>query len=513
VDAVITRPTIGLTRTECWRYYHQALADRDQDALRLLCRTDRFFLGVVACRRLDLDHDWLFARCHEVDDAPDGRLDLWAREHYKSTLITFLGTIQDILRAPDESTGIFSCTRPIAKGFASQIKTELESNEFLKSLFPDVLWRNPQRESPRWSLDEGLLVKRTSNPKELTVECSGLIDGMPTSKHYDRLIYDDVITERHVTSPEMIEKVNTLWALSLNLGARGGVVRYAGTRYHANDTYRLILDRQAATLRMHPATVDGTPDGAPVLLTRQQLDDRRRKLGPYVFACQQLLDPLQDSAQGLKTEWLRYHNDPAGQWSDNWNLYLLCDPANEKKRENDYTVMAVVALGDDNNIYLIDAIRDRLNLVERTAALFRLHRRYKPVATGYEQYGMQSDIQHLQYVMEQEKYRFSVTPLGGSVPKNDRIRRLIPPLAEGRVWLPRRLLFTDYEGRSQDFIRLLLDHEYTTFPVGAHDDMLDCISRIMDPAFSARHPAPRTLAGVRHNTSRVNDSYNPLAVV
>ena len=73
-----------------------------------------------------------------VQESPDGHLDLWAREHYKSTIITFGQTIQDILRDPEVTVGIFSHTRPIAKGFLRQIKRELESNQTLKDLFPDI---------------------------------------------------------------------------------------------------------------------------------------------------------------------------------------------------------------------------------------------------------------------------------------------------------------------------------------------------------------------------------------
>ena len=92
------------------------------------------------------------------------------------------------------------------------------------------------------------------------------------------------------------------------------------------------------------------------------------------------------------------------------NIYLLVDPANEKKKTSDYTVMEVIGLAPDNNYYLIDAIRDRLNLTERTEKLFQFHRKYRPLKTGYEKYGMQSDIEHMKYVMEQKNYRFDITP-------------------------------------------------------------------------------------------------------
>lgn len=48
-----------------------------------LGRTDLFYLMVYLLRRPDIDHDWLFARCREVEKARDGYLDLWAREHGK----------------------------------------------------------------------------------------------------------------------------------------------------------------------------------------------------------------------------------------------------------------------------------------------------------------------------------------------------------------------------------------------------------------------------------------------
>lgn len=95
-----------------------------------------------------MERPWLLDRCKEVQAAPNDRLDLWSREHYKSTIITFGLTIQDILNDPETTIGIFSHTRPIAKGFLRQIKREFEANELLKSLFPDVLWTSPSKEAP-----------------------------------------------------------------------------------------------------------------------------------------------------------------------------------------------------------------------------------------------------------------------------------------------------------------------------------------------------------------------------
>jgi phage terminase large subunit-like protein len=142
--------------------------------------------------------------------------------------------------------------------------------------------------------------------------------------------------------------------------------------------------------------------------------------------------------------------------------------------------MMLIGLAPDQNYYLIDAIRDRMNLTQKADKLFEWHRKYQPHAVGYEKYGMQADIEHIQYVMEQKNYRFTITEMGGAMPKEDRIKRLIPVYEQNRFWMPESLSFVDYEGVPRNFIQLYLDNEYRAFPVCVHDDMMDCQARIFD---------------------------------
>lgn len=425
---------------------------------------------------------------------PDGHLDLWAREHYKSTVITFGLTLQDILVSHGDDPwmdkeltfGFFSHNRPTAKKFLSHIKTEMEQNETLKELFPDVLWENPKRDAPKWSMDSGLIVRRKSNPKEATIEAYGLIDGMPTGGHFDRLVYDDIVTLDVVRSPDMITKVTESLGMSYNLGARGGAKRMIGTRYHHADSYKTVMDRGTFIPRIHPATDTGKHEGTPVLLSRKELDAKRRDQGPYVYASQQMQDPSADTTHGFKREWLRFFHDQNS--GAGMNKYLLVDPASAKKKNSDYTAMAMLGLAGDNNYYLLDFLYDRMNLTERTEALFFLHKFWKPKRVGYEKYGKDSDIEHIEYVQEQDNYRFDITPLGGNMAKIDRIKRLVPIFENARFFMPAELFKVDYEGRNVDVIEKLLTEEYDLFPVPFHDDGLDCIARITDPDMQVMWP-------------------------
>jgi predicted phage terminase large subunit-like protein len=489
-------------------------------AFRELCRKDLYFLLSVGLNRPDVRRQWLYERCMEVQNAPDEYLDLWSRDHYKSTVITFAKSIQDILLTHgDGATGrectisIFSHTRPIAKGFLQQIKREFEENERLREWFPDILWDNPKKDAPKWSDDEGLIVRRKNNPKECTVQAWGLVDSQPIGCHFTHRIYDDMVTRDSVNTPEMIQKTIECLELSYNLGTRGGVQRFIGTRYHFNDPYATLMDRGTVIPRVYPATDDGTIEGNPVLLSPEELAKKRRDMGPYTFACQMMQNPIADESQGFKKDWLRYHEGMNEYSIQKMNTYILVDPANSKRKGSDYTAIWVVGLGMDGNMYIIDMVRDRLNLSQRCRMVMDFHMKYEPVRNGgvrYEKYGQSSDIEHLQSLMEQENYRFEVEIVAGSTAKTDRINRLMPLFEASRIYLPRNQYYTQMDGKTVDLVKSFVEEEYACFPVPRHDDMLDALARIAEPDLPLRWPKKGNVYQGKFGSSYANTDYNIL---
>ena len=473
------------TREEAWGCYNRVWTDGNPRYIAELAKADRFFLLTWVLNRPDANKDWLYARCREVEADSEGYLDLWFREGYKSTIITFAGIIQEILRDPEITIGIFSHNQKVARKFLGQIKYEFESNSTLRNCFPDIVWNTPHKEAQRWSVDRGIVLKRKSNPKESTVEAYGLVDGMPTGAHFKLLVYDDVVTVDSVTTPEMMKKTTDAWALSLNLGAKGGRAWYIGTRYHFNDTYRTILERRVVKERRHAATKDGTKSGEPVFLDRATLDEKYDAMGPYIFSAQMLLNPVAEAVQGFKREWLKYYERAKGA---EMNRYLFCDPASSKKKESDYTVYMVVGLGSDRCYYILDIVRDRMNLTERADTLFNLHRAWTPISVGYEKYGKDSDIEFFQERMRLENYHFVIFPIGDLANKEDRIRRLVPRFEQGKIILPEKMEKIDFEGRTNDLVNVFVEQEYVGFPVARHDDMMDCLSQVVSPLIPTAFP-------------------------
>ncbi|MCR4298191.1 MAG: hypothetical protein NUV75_05485 [Gallionella sp.] len=479
-------------------------AKKMNQVVRLLVCADLFYLLARVCKRADMLNEFAYARCREVEAAPNGYLDLWAREHFKSSIITFGLTIQDILNDPDITFGLFSHTRPIAKAFLRQIMREFEENKTLHAAFPDVLWGPDIKQAPKWSEDDGIIVRRKSNPNEATIEAWGLVDGQPVSKHFRVLLYDDIVVQASVTTPEMIAKTMQRLEESYNLGVTpGGLKRFAGTRWHFNDAYRTVIDRGTALAREHPGRAGGTEDGESVYWPDETHLQKRRDMGPYTYAAQILLNPKADALQGFKREWLRHYTRVSAA---QLNWYLCFDSASSKKKSNDYTAGWAVGLGTDSNYYCVPEVRDRLNLKERGDRMFWLHRKYKPKQVRYEKYGLMSDIEHFQSRMEQENYRFQITEVGGQTSKQDRIKRLLPLFEAGRIWLPKTLHVTDWQKSTVDLVHSFIEEEYMAFPVGIHDDMLDALARICEPDLTLIWPKEVKEEYIPPPTARSNAS-------
>ena len=487
------------------------------DMVRALTLEDRYFLLVHMCNRVDLLHPWLYARCREVEKDPDGYLDLWAREHYKSTIITFAGGIQEILKDPEITIGLFSHTAPIAKAFLSQIRNELQGNEKLKKCFPDILYENPRSQSPSWSLDKGIIVKRRTNPKESTVEASGLVDGQPTSKHFKLMIYDDVVVKESVSTPEQIAKTTESWELSDNLGSAGGRKWHIGTRWSFGDTYETIIERGAVDVRLHPATRDGTYDGDPVFLSKEINDSKKIVQGPSTYACQMLQNPLGGKERMFDTADLQqYELRPAML-----NVYILCDPARSKKRSSAKTAIVVIGVDHGMNKYLLDGFNHRMDLKERWEHFSLMYKRWvrmpgvQQIRMGYEKFGAQADLDYFKEQMGNPgQPKFEIVelawPRDGEGAKVDRVQRLGPDLRSHKFHLPyptdpknmtkyqrqmvadgltyrlaQPIIRKDEEGKKYNLgeeFKLQLHY----FPYGSLKDLVDAASRIYD--MEARPP-------------------------
>ncbi|MCP5087924.1 MAG: hypothetical protein GY952_14115 [Rhodobacteraceae bacterium] len=444
LQEIIQRDLVTWDYYETIEFYRIFLAaDPKPEDYALLACNDRYFLFTIMLGRRDGFHPWLFDRCREVELDPDGYLDLWARFHYKSSLITFAGAIQEIMRDPEIRIAIFSATKAVADGFLSQIKEEFEGNESLKLAFPDVLYWTPENEASRWSMKTGIVVKRKSNPKEATVSAHGLVKALPTGSHFPLIIFDDMITEDEVTNPEIIQKITTRWELADNLGTETGFRKWhIGTRYHLADTYGQIIEREAVKPRIYAATHNGKRDGKPVFLTQKRWEEVK-VAQKSVLSAQMLQNPAADNEATFDLRnFRRYMLRPTYM-----NVYIMGDPSKGRNASSDRTAIAVVGIDVNENKYLLDGFRHRMNQEQSWENLHILYKKWADapgvnyIKVGWEQYGLTRDTEYFTRQMKKKKYRyFDIVELNwvkeGNQSKKDRVERLQPDIDNFDFFFP-----------------------------------------------------------------------------
>ena len=497
----------GAVRAAYEEYYVQVLGEAEKagnevlvEVQRELCRSDLYFLCVYAMNWNHFRCDWGFVACKMVEWEPYGHIDLWAREHYKTSTISIARTIQEVLNDPEITVAIFSFSSKLAQTILSPISEELLNNDFLKSIFPDILYKDkPDR---NWSIQDGIQVKRKSRRRERTVEAWGLIDSQPVGKHYNIRKYDDIITEKEVNTVEMVKKALKSWEHSLSLGvspvkgvSEGGKEAYIGTRYRYDDPYSHIIKRGIVKTRIIPGEYkdsEGNWRGEGPLWSPDTIQLKRKSFGPSTYASQILQDPASAEKKRLTREDLRRWD---GADYKNMNLYILSDPAGERKKGSDNTAMAVIGYGADDCYYLVDMIRRQAGIEERRNILFDWNKKLDIQATLIEVHGKDSEILYMEDYQNREHFHFPIIKIADPTPKNDRIADFIDLCKNGKFFFPPEIPHVNTDGEREELLEILIEEELLRWPFVNKDDGIDVLAHITRPAAKENMVKPRLSLG------------------
>jgi intein/homing endonuclease len=405
---------------------------------------------------------------------------------HNTTVISVAEGLQRTLADRELTTGIFSNARRPAESIMRSIKRVMEESEILKWCFPDVLWADPVKESPLWSDDKGLVVKRSGYQKESTFECWGLIDGMPTGPHFGHRIYDDVVTAAVVPpqgSPETMEKVKENFDLSENLGAEGGTCRVIGTFYHHEDPLVYIQNKRKPdgtpvfTVRKKPATVDGSFGGASVFLNEERLNILRTNR--RTFACQQLLDPTPQEMMSLDPDMLTCVSNK--ELPQRLFKFMVVDFAGQgTKKKDDAWAIHVVGVNPwvtdiaGSDIYLLDTCIRPMSMDEAMRQIVLMYTRNGQIwEVGVEKVSATTMEVHVENALRSQGKRGAVVKVlqpKGRKKESRIIQALEWPLGNNKIKY--------YEGCDNDSVIRLKD-EMKRFPYW-HDDGIDALSYVYD---------------------------------
>lgn len=455
---------------------------------RNMVQQDLWFFVYFVMKNPLANHPFIVEACKEIENENGDSLEVWARDHLKTTIISVGRTCQKILNDPERRIGIFSAVRPLAVKIQNLIKRLFESN-FLVACFPDILYIDPYKEAEKWTEapEGGLIVKRKGFYKEATVSSWGLVEGMPIGDHYTDMIFDDIVTQ-DLASPDIMAKVCDNFDMAENIGTRDRQITVIGTFYRHDDPLVYISNKtdpvtgdKMFRMRKKPATVDGSFSGKSVFLPESALQ-RKRAGKAYFFFCQQLLNPTPRGQEKLNKDQIIIVNRK--ELPTRLYKFMLIDGAGDVGRRQDRRAdpWAMVVLGvepykDDNGasrVFILDLLIKDMDLATaQQAAVDMYMRNGRILKLGIEKVGMSTTEIHICAALRAKKRFLSIESGNleilkpGSRSKEFRIESALSwPLKNGKIHI---LDSVDKESFA------IFGTEMEKFPAG-HDDGLDAVS-------------------------------------
>ncbi len=323
------------------------------------------------------------------------------------------------------------------------------------------------------------------------------INGALTGKGADLIIIDDPV--KNDKEANSINIRNKLWewykaTLYTRLEPNGSIILIM-TRWHEDDLCGRIIKHNKSisnnetnlsnneignwdNIILPSIAGDNCPlgrkIGEPLWNNRfpiEKLNELRFTLGDYWFESLYQQSPYSTKGGIFKSNEFKYFKFVENQnievnnkiiRNEDLRKFITVDLAASSKENSDYTVLLAFALDIDNNIYILDILREHFDTLNHQEIIKDLYFKWKPISVGIEAVQYQNAL-----VRSVSANGIPAIPIR---PNKDKISRALPMQAKlnsGLVYLPK------YENWVNEFLS-----ELTAFPYGKNDDQVDCFAYI-----------------------------------
>jgi predicted phage terminase large subunit-like protein len=399
------------------------------------------------------------------------KLILVPRGHLKSEVITKGWTVQQLLKNPNARILLAHEVWDKSREMLSQIKEWLTNKSYLPQIYG-------QFESARWNADEIVIRQRVRALSAPSVGTTG-VEAEMTSTHYDIIICDDLQGLQNYQTPEQRAKVKRFYRSLIDLLEPDGTLVVIGTRWHQDDLYAEILEKEG---EYYDKMIRKVVEDGKIIFPKKFALRFDQKVKGWVFDENSL-----DFIQYLKTSkgaeyYSQYENNPIDEENQlfkrgmfqYWNqrplgLYISMpvDLAISEKQSADYTAIPVLGMDKEFNIYVLDYIKGRWGPSEIIGNIFQMQAKWKPNAVGMETNGFQRTLKlAVEEAMRHKRQYFPIDEIrnGPTQTKEQRVKSLEPFYRQGKVYHAAWM-------RGKE-----LEDELLAFPKGKHDDLIDAMA-------------------------------------
>jgi predicted phage terminase large subunit-like protein len=409
---------------------------------------------------------------------------LLPRGHLKSSIVTIGKSVQFILKNPNVRILIANQVWDMSRKFLAEIKAHLELSNLPKIFGPF--------QSAFWNQDAITVGQRTRAKKEPTILTTG-IEAETTGGHFDVILLDDLVGHQNCQTPDQRDKAKRFRRSMINLLEPGGTLIEVGTRWHLDDTFSEVFEKER---EYYDVMIRKVIENGKIIFPRKfnLAFDKKKKVwdkstAPCMdfidhlragttsaeFAAQYMNNPIDEANQLFKPDYFKYYD----RRPERLYISMTLDPAISEKQSADYFAINVSGMDENYNIYVLDTLKGRWRVSEQIDNIFSMYEKWHPNVVGLEVVAYQKALKGwLEEKMRQSGNYFPITELKRNTneSKEFRIKAMEPFYREGKVFHAKWMKS--------------LEDELLTFPKGKHDDEVDALASQLDlllPADSAQH--------------------------
>lgn len=421
---------------------------------------------------------------------------LLPRYSFKSWVVTQGYSLWRMVRDSEIRILIYSDNSTKAEGFLGGIKQHIlgktawknNKNELYKTRFPESFpdWEADPN-GGNWNLSEIVIDVREGGQIEPTVDTGG-IETSKVARHYDLIIFDDIVSDINVTTKAQMDKVHDCYKKSLSLLRPGGKIIILGTRWHDHDAYGRIIDdnKERENFIIYRRDADEVVDGKLIFedigLDQKFLDDQRRDQGSYLYSCLYKNSPIDEETALFKSCDFQYYV-PHQTLHQNMFITGACDPAGPGE---DFTAITVVGTNSHMDMYVLDAINEHLTPSQIIDRIIMLNYKWKfskfGIEWNYFKGRLEEDFRKAEkeHLSNKNYHQFSLKEdiLATNKDTNRaRVLRLQPKHEAEQIYLP------NIKGGSINTLKKVfaeLAYQMLRFTIDGsksqHDDLVKCLS-------------------------------------
>ena len=361
----------------------------------------------------------------------------------------------------------------LADGFGRKVRNHVSDRRHWRA-FPDSVLAGDSKSAQRFDLVAG--------GTYYAVGAGGAVTGR--GAHV--LLIDDPVKNREEAESELMRRKLWDWFTSTAYTRlmTGGAVVLVMTRWHEDDLAGRLLDRAPDewTLIDLPALAEeddllGRAPGEalwPQRYPSQTLEEIRSTIGERDFLALYQQRPTAREGTLFKRDWIGRQKAPAA----GMRIGMGVDLALSTRTSADYTAAVVVGRDEFGKLYVLDAVRERVDFPGALALIRNMADKWRPERINIEQVAYQA-------VVVQELLRSTTLPIRGVRPDRDKVTRAQPLALRYEQGLVHHQQLPSW-----------FEDELLAFPYGAHDDAVDALDyawmavmRDAGPAGNAPHLA------------------------